>query len=1061
MTSFFRPAGVKCSNWVYADKDSPYVKFKKFLFEQNTGRTDVIFFSSAASGLETKIDEDTSTSPHTYHCVGGLIDGIAKAIIVGNPSINRPGRSLYATSVKLGYESNVVPGYNRFNSNTWNTPNTTGAGGFLAGTSVAYDSYFYYTRGTKNQTGYSYFSLPVYSGSSNQVQSQYNPETDQVDLLSWKDFWATATFGMDLISVDELTVSSPLNQKLKGQRGSSFFGASSILTSNISYFQNRLPVTLSQTPEQPQRFWDVLNPVLISKNKQFKIGVGYIENGIVTEVFQTHRDLGYAPTNVVAVGMTEAQVIQNGLSIISLSGIDDLVAFTTNPVAEWYGMEGVPASLKLDDWNILFASVRNKKLIIRTFTTEQIVAIRNLNINPNTPTTEGEYNSFDGYLYDQDTYLLRWMWANPQTISGPDTNSRQSLATQVIQTWGLALRSVDVSVSVNQNGLPYLRTFGTSSHLYTNCGFHITDYSCDKQGLITLTETNPQIPGYPLTLSSINPCGFFLLTKDDTPELTGTSPSPTIFKDRCMLVRPSLGKVFGSIISSKGGLQPISRELTTTEKNNLLGIFKSPDFFYVCSVFTIENYSGAGASRKSNVAPISSSQITYTAHAKTIGSGNTLTQIRAPFTNDAYAGNQIVLFPTVDTPIEDKLRRKVYRQVQGIPVNLQAVNSDWSKSELRFGFLGKGTANITGGNLAIGIQYGIDIANQHGISFTKGESKTKFRSGDAAYNYDNGMNSGRGLFLAELLLAIKERQQGFDDTALNEQTTGLLLNGINTKKKLIIFYEIGIWEESNPNSSYLGHNAYKYLLHEKTGLAANGVYFNNGLAVNSVFPITNLLKLCGYSDDEYVIVFYTPAGLTQTNLPSKDTDNPPENAIYSNNNRSLFTRSSEIFVNNSLAANGLYNNPWINFNNNVTDTSFRLFKNSFYVNLGSIPTIINALSDANVLPNEEDWYVNDGEVTDFTKFTPEGNLAIGQLFIDYIYTAGLPSVQFVPPWLPPFSRMLNYTTDPVSGSNLDFVTISTDPIDIEPYLVSFDALCDQGNIQAKRTLSRYKTKILQ
>jgi hypothetical protein len=83
------------------------------------------------------------------------------------------------------------------------------------------------------------------------------------------------------------------------------------------------------------------------------------------------------------------------------------------------------------------------------------------------------------------------------------------------------------------------------------------------------------------------------------------------------------------------------------------------------------------------------------------------------------------------------------------------------------------------------------------------------------------------------------------------------------------------------------------------------------------------------------------------------------------------------------------------------------------------------------------------------------------MFLDYLYTAAIPTINFVPPWLPPFSRILNYTTDPVSQADLTFTTISTDPVDIEPYLVEFDALCDQGNIQAKRTLSRYKTKILQ
>ena len=183
MPANFRPQGVLCNNYIYNDgtKESPYARLKRFLFEQDSGRTDVIFFTSAASGLESNYSEDNPATPEAYHCTGGIVDGIAKAIIQGNPSIGRPSRSLYATGVKMAYESNLCPNFDPWNSATWSNPNTTGAGGFLTGCATAYDSYFYYTRGTKEQTGFVYFSLPNLSVNNNAQQLQWNPETEEYE----------------------------------------------------------------------------------------------------------------------------------------------------------------------------------------------------------------------------------------------------------------------------------------------------------------------------------------------------------------------------------------------------------------------------------------------------------------------------------------------------------------------------------------------------------------------------------------------------------------------------------------------------------------------------------------------------------------------------------------------------------------------------------------------------------------------------------------------------------------------------------------------------------------
>jgi hypothetical protein len=1074
MPANFRPQGVLCNNYIYADgtKESPYARLKRFLFEQDSGRTDVLFFSSAASGLEPNIGEDNAATPNTYHCTGGLIDGIAKAIIQGNPSIGRPGRSLYATSVKLGYESNVCPGFDPWNSATWANPNTTGAGGFLAGSATAYGSYFYYTRGSTLQTGLLTYSIPVLSTNNDTQQTNYNPNTGEFESYSWKNFLASTFIPIDSF----LTDFSSTIEKEKNYYHVALTDAPAILSSSLEYFSTSTPVfaIFSQMPEQPQRSWTKVQPFIQTENDTFYVGIGYIKNGVVETLFSsTHSS--YIPAGLT-VGQTEASVAATFPSSIEISreftgtesSYNDIFSFTEgmgrikSQNLEFFNNGRAEEGVEPIKPHIYFNSLIGRKVIVRKVTINDIITIRGLNILANAPTTKAAYDGSDGYR-TSNVVIFRWMWANPQTITGP--GNEQAEVNKFLQHWGLALSSVDSGVSPEQSNLPYARTFGLKTHLYSNSGYQSSQWASTVGRLVQ--EVPTQIKGSPIVLSTVNPSGLFALTKLDTPELTGTNPAPTIDKDRCLLVRPSLGLFHDGIIPNKGGLSPTTRALTTAEKNNLLGIFKSPSFSYVTSVYTVKSYTGNAASfpeRKSNIAPVLSSQVVLTAHEKTIGSGATLTAILTPASTTALVGNENITFD-----INEPIPREALKQYIGLNIDLNSVNSNWTKSEFRFGFLGKGSANITAGTMIIGSHFGIDRSNAHGISFTKMESSFRFRSGDIGYNFDNGVNA-RSINYVEIFKTIYERQGNGQFFNIGAGTGVFSFNetGIpNAKRKLVIFYEIGIWELANPNESYNGYNTYQYIFSQKL---RNGVPVPGGvlvkqstIGIHAIAPLDAYLKNVGFTEDEYVIVFYTPSHLTRVNSNSVNSITNPESWINDINQRSTFQRASEIFSNNILNGKGLYNAKGSN-QKNASNNVFT-HGNSCYINFGSIPTILANLATANVQTTAEDWYVSDGESVDYTQYSPAGSLAIGSMLLDYLYSATNPTVNFAPPWIPPFSKMLNYTTDPVSGADFAFVTVSTDPVDIRPYLVELDAIIDNqanaANDQATRTLCYFKTKTLQ
>lgn len=1076
MPANFRPQGVICNNYIYNDgtKESPYARLKRFLFEQDSGRTDVIFFTSAASGLEPNYSEDNAATPQNYHCTGGIVDGIAKAIIQGNPSIGRPSRSLYATGVKMAYESNLCPNFDPWNSATWSNPNTTGAGGFLMGCATAYDSYFYYTRGTKEQTGFVFFSLPTLSVNNNAQQLQWNPETQEYQLYSWKDFLGSAFFPLDQIV--EVNNNSSSDDKLNSNYARGLQNSSSTLTADIKYFDTStlLPVTFSQMPEQPQRFWTKPQYFIQTQSDVIEIGIGYMKDGVVETLFNTHTS--YIPAGL-AVGQTEAQVLANNPTSIRLS--DTQVGTSYSAWEAAFATLGDVASqsvtwkasgrdgLNKNNDPLLFQQMWGRKLIIRRVTIDDIITIKGLNILATPPTTEGAFAASDGFRLN-NLVVFKWLWANPPTIGGPDL---QPLATKFMQHYNLALTSVDSNVSPEQNNLPYARTFGNKSHFFSTSAWNITQWASLVGNVVQGVPS--QVKGLPVVFSTVNPAGFFALTKADTPELTGTSPSPTIYRDRCFLIRPSLGLFHAGIVSSKGGLSPTTRLLTTEEKNNLLGIFKSPNFTYVTKVYTFPSYSGNAASfpeRKSNVSPILASQIVYTAHEKTIGNGATLTEIQAPILATAFSGNQQPVVYTTD-PADAAQRKPGVGQYYGINCNLQSINTNWTKSELRFGFLGKGSADITAGTLVIGAQFGIDRNNAHGIAFTKMESSFAFRSGDVGYNFDNGSNQ-RAMIYLEYFRTIRERQgdtnyyvHGDNNYSFNTNSEAVI-----KPRKLVIFYEIGVWELANPNESYLGWNTYQYIGASKIGPNGQphqtGWDYAQGQGVAAIAPIDAFLRQAGWKEEEYVIVFYTPSHLTSVKSHSINSSTLPESWINDIGQRSTFVRANEIFINNTLNGKGMYNEgpsrtPYVN----LGVSTFIVHLNSCYINFGSIPTISTTLSQSNVEPNSTDWYVSSVEDVDYTKFTPAGCLAIGGMLLDYMYSATNPTVNFVPPWIPPFSKMLNYTTDPVSGADFAFVTVSTDRVDIAPYLVELDAIIDNqanpANDQATRTLCYYKTKTLQ
>jgi len=1041
-TSFLRPAGILCSGSAYNDKKNPYEKLKQFLYEENTGRTDVVFFASAASGYEH--DQWVAEFGFdSYQCTGGLIDGFAHAVLQGNPAANRPARKLYGTPVKFGYEAHTIPNFDAWNNATWFNPNTTGVGNFLCGTATAYDSYYYYrpTTGTatsaNSNTGYAKISMP---NPGTNTFYQFHPDLGAYS-LPWNSLWYSAfNGGLDLDNDSSLTPNS--NQQLKVNQVLSkaiFFGAendsnrNNLLSTTVPWSSN-----VTQTPEQPQRFWNLDHP-WYSPNRltnTFDIGIGYIDTttGLVSEIFTDASTYGYVPAGIT-VGTSKATVLANSsLKSCYLDGVDFKNSANNDLINTimWGGGKNtiIPAQ---DFYSYYSNELNGKELIVRTITVADIVSIRSLNMKATPPTSLSEFKQYDGF-YTGDSAFFRWAWANTDTLGVPN---QTYLNARVFKKWGLATSS-DTSVSSKQLGLPYIFMWGLRSALPTIGAWQLFDWGTPRTIQISAYPLPNQLLGFPRSLSTLAPFGFFMLTQEDTPKMIAANT--TIQKDRGLVIRPNLG-FFHSGFDVTGRV-PASEELNTATKDNILGIFKSADFKYCVTAYTLDKFSDEPTFEGAN--------IVVTGHMRDIDS---------PVFSTIQAATNVVLPQTTRNKVADD-SRLFTRTLVETTFNLNAVNADWSKGEFRFGFLGRGSAINTKGNLLITTHYGVDPSATNGISFSHADLSFRYRSGDIAYQnkiMDNGF--GRTGVWLELFRSIAERQ-----------TKASLGGTPGISKKLVLMFETGIWEMANPNVSYNGYNTWSYFIDLPGGALstlATGRAVFSGFENNVLNYVINAALLAGFTREEIVISFYTPTGITRTNVHSESvldgltlaTLADDTSFITNINQRGNFIRAAEIFKNNILPGQGYFNPAPVGaLTYSATNPPAQKVS---HICMGSIPTISAKLNDiAN--DNKVNWYPQFGleGQTYFTGFSSNGSLAVGSLLADYLNTT-VSSTVFVPGWIKPIAELRNVQNDPVLNIDISLLVASPNSADIAPYFSDLKDLANAGNNLAKEFFSAITHKILQ
>jgi hypothetical protein len=1034
---FTRPNGVSCSGYVYPDKKNTYEKLKEFLFDNASGRTDVVYLCSAASGFEPTQNTHT-TDPDSYHYTGGLIDGFSKAILQG--SLTRTPRPMYATGVQFAYTCNKIPDFDRWNSATWFTPNTTGVGGYLTGCSTVYNNYFYYKLnsapvGTSGNSNTGFFPISAHP-------SQTYPYFDEFDTgtlinVDGNALWANAVQDPNDIAIASSTKAKKqltlLRNGLIGFPSSTRDGA---LDPSVPFNSN-----FTVTPEQPQRYWDRENSWYITRTHAFPIGLAYIDTATntISEIFADANTYGYVP-----VGLTVGQTVTAAKALLAagkldvVQYIDGAFRGEIDPLLDQFqimpqpGVNNTPIAYS----TALNSRFGNKKILFRYVTVDEIITIRSLNIAANNSaiTNYAAWKAVDGFRVG-DVVVFRSSWANPLTIP-PTSGEETFLTSSVDKKFGLAT-STDAGVSTWQQGLPYLFQWGNRPTFLSTNAWDLIDWSISRANNLTGSPSSTaQIAGFPRSLSTIAPCGFFRLSNLDSTPLF--DPSYTKYRERGIIIKPNLGKFFSSI-TTDGSLQKtaVSAPLLNKDKASL-NIFKSANFKYCVNSYTIDRYAGDGVS--------ATSLLRLTAYSKTSSA--------SPYT--LISASNITL---TNPLVPNTQRRTVQRKNNILSVDLSTVNASWGLHEIHLGFLGRDGIGTTNGDMLLTTHYGIDTANQHGIAFSKLDTTFAYRSGDAAYQNDSGYSSGgRSSLYVEYFKSIYERQT---NTATFNAIPGIT-------PKLVIMVETGVWELANANFSYNGFNTWGYFIDELplVGNSSNGSPTYN-FGFDALTPIVNAAIIAGFTRNNIVVCFYTPTKLTRVDIASKGTingvtlDTALEEATYisTKNNRATFIRATEIFVQNNLTYQGGYYTPSppapsLVFDG-VTNTAA---KNSVYINLGSITSLTSILD--NITGKEATWYDTTDDILTYRYYSEAGALAIGSFVMDYL-AAAVSQTYFVPPWIPPYSRQLKFTTDPVSGADLNLVTVSFDPVDIEPYLVDYDILCDAGNNQAKRTLAKYKTKTLQ
>lgn len=1050
-TSFTRPTGILCSGTAYNNKKNPYEKLKEFLFEENTGRTDVVFFASAATGYEADQWTYQYTGQDDYSYVGGFIDGFSKALLKGDVGSNRPARKLYGTPVKLGYEAHTIPNFDAWDNTTWFNPNNTGLGNYLVGTATAYGSYYYYKHNTNpptpsnSNTGLHLVSLP---NPGTNTFYQFHPDVGETS-LTWPKLWFSAlNNGLDFDNASPPSLSASIESKRNWTFAASIQLSAEPDSNRTNLTSTTVPWTprVTQTPEQPQRFWHIDHPWFIpnATTSKIPIGIGYLDstNNKVLELFTDAVNYGYTTGLGLSVG-TDISVIQANpnLSLVKFNPLtgnwEPGTGYSTVlNYLMWGGRE--QSILGENAWNDLYDSeLKNKQIIVRNLSFAEIITIRGLTIKPTPPTSLAEFKQYDGFQVSgtglNGPVFMRWPWTNVDTLATPNTTFANN---KLFKKWGLATLT-DETVSNKQAGLPYIWMWGIRSCLSSMGSWQLFDYGTPRVIPISSYPLDTQLLGFPRSLSTVAPAGFFMLTQEDTPKMIAANT--TIDKTRCLTIKPDLG-YFHDGFNPEGTI-PLNNLLGPAVKENILGIFKSPNFKYCVTAYTLDKFSDESTFEGAN--------IVVTGHYKPLG-GSTLTQIQAA-TN--------VVLPQTTRNKANGDSRLFTRTLVETTFNLNTVNGDWSVGEFRFGFLGYGSATNTKGNLMVTTHYGVDPNATHGISFSHGDLNFRYRSGDTAYqNKISGSTYGRHSVWLEMFKSIAERQ-----------TSASLGGTPGISKKLVLMFEVGVWETANPNVSYNGFNTWIYFLDPPSGPQSTGTTGRAYLSYEdkALAYILNAALLAGFTREEIVVAFYTPTAITRTNVHSEGTLDgltfvtlADDNAFIENlNQRGNFIRAAEIFKNNILPGSGYFNPTPVG--TSTFSSSNPAAQRALHIGMGSIASIAGKLNSVDNTTKDQ-WYPKQslaGNPVCFT-YSANGSLAVGKLLADYLNTQVSTTI-YVPKWIKDFADILGETTDPVLGIDFSLLVDGSSITDIGPYLTDLKDLASAGNNLCREYISAYKHKTLQ
>jgi hypothetical protein len=1042
-----RPTGVICPNFVYQDKSNTFGRLKEFLFETNTGRTDVLFIASVGSGNESNKYEYTD-DPDLYHYTGGLIDGIAKALIQGNQ--NWTGRPLYATPVFRGWNTHYVPNLDRYNSNTWNNPNTTGIGNFISGCSTFYNNILYYQNNSLNKKSTGMDCLAFASTSAPNIQNLYSYDAageESITDSSYRTFLLNCTnFGVPINTIDKAyeagLITSVTCCALTEQNIIDVTDPTKLLPLGFGF---------SFTPNQPTRYYNKDASWTVERGALWYIGIGFLDpvTNTVSEIFSNAQTYGYVP-NGVTTGTTFETISGSYYNTLTVTTTIDSLSLCTSPLiklttdvnstttnASLYWGDFRQDQLTNESKSYLQNQLLGKQILVRKLTTEDLITKFNLTILANKAaiTNETAWDNCDGVYLDAVTVLIKKAFPTANYRTLPLTNQILFLDQNYLRVFGLCIPT-NPAVATGQEGYPFLITYGIrAQRSFLNNFEPYTSYNTFRSAGTPAFISGDKVNGFPLTLNCMGFQSNFLLTQFDTNALQDVNT--TIDKDRGIIIKPQLGKFFDSLQVNNGLYTPLTKTLTQEERNNKLGIFKSANFTYVVNAVTPKSY----VNEPGIYNP--AANIVLTGHYLPASKQASLTQI--------IPGENFNL-PNTPNPNLTSPRGFNYHTISKV-FDLSTINTNHDIREIRLGFVGKGTAHITKGNLFVNSHYAIDPNNQHGIAFTVVERSYLSRTGDDAYRNADGDYPILHHF-QEILKAIKYRQNNF--------------GSINTKNKIVVFYEVGLWELADLTAVYNGAGAYDYL--------ASIVYGNPFFRVQYPHDRNSLIGALeqaainvGISFQDFVVVFYTPTALTRTDLPGFGTAHAVdfsikanvENFIKNPLSRANFIRASEIFYNNVITECGFYNSC---LPNAIVAQGKVPFGNSCYINLGQISSIVAPLNN---IQSGDLWYERlDAEsgIAFYNSYSAEANLAIGTNLVEYI-RGGTSTVNFVPFWFTTFSKMLGYTTDPVSGAEFAFVTPSLDITDDTAYMVEFDAILNNPSnaafTQASNTISLVKHKILQ